>query len=239
MDTKLIVDPKIFQVLSALLSYPEQELLAALPELEASLPQDVLERLQPVFKHLRRDDDLIDLQEEYVATFDRRAAHSLHLFEHVHGESRDRGQAMVDLRLEYLRYGLEPGSAELPDYVPLFLEFLGQIPAEAAANLLGDAIHVLARLGGKLNESDSPYACIFAQLMLMTDVQPLELPEPSEGDLEETEITFGPNSDIMAPFVQGTANGAQAAAQPIVFHRPSSKAGKANKPAGDKNETVL
>jgi len=66
---------------------------------------------------------LIALQENYVATFDRMPSHSLHLFEHIHGESRDRGQAMVDLIEEYKRHGFEVISAELPDYIPCFWSF--------------------------------------------------------------------------------------------------------------------
>jgi nitrate reductase delta subunit len=78
--------------------------------------------LAPLLDELRSR-PLIELQENYVATFDRSPSHSLHLFEHVHGESRDRGQAMVDLMDEYRRDGFEPLETELPDYVPLFLEF--------------------------------------------------------------------------------------------------------------------
>lgn len=194
-DTPSVSAAPVYSVLSALLSYPEQDLLSALPELSALLPEDVRARLAPVFDHLRSTDDLIDLQEQYVATFDRRAAHSLHLFEHVHGESRDRGQAMVDLQNEYLKHGLAPSTSELPDYVPLFLEFLSQVPGAVADDLLGDAIHVLSRLGDKLAESGSPYACVIAQLRTMTDVEPEALPDPSEGALEETMITFGPQAE--------------------------------------------
>ncbi|MFV0284277.1 MAG: nitrate reductase molybdenum cofactor assembly chaperone [Castellaniella sp.] len=212
----------VFSVLSVLLSYPEQDWLDALPELHATLPAEVRTRLAPLFDFLDRQDDLIDLQEQYVATFDRRAIHSLHLFEHVHGESRDRGQAMVDLRNEYLKHGLEPATTELPDYVPLFLEFLGQIPTGAAEELLGDAIHVLARLGDKLTESDSPYACLFAQLRTMTDVQPEVLPDPPEGDMEETLITFGPQADGTEPLLMQRQGGGDGA-QPLVFHPPRSR----------------
>lgn len=194
-DTVLARRAPVFSVLSALLGYPEQAFIEALPELSEALPAEIRQVLAPVFEHLQGTTDLIDLQEHYVATFDRRAAHSLHLFEHVHGESRDRGQAMVDLQHEYLKHGLAPDTTELPDYVPLFLEFLGQIPPDAADALLGDAIHVLARLGDKLAESQSPYACIFVQLRSMTDVQPEALPEPPEGALEETMITFGAQAE--------------------------------------------
>ena len=70
--------------------------------------------------------DLYDLQERYVLLFDRTRSLSLHLFEHVHGESRDRGQAMVDLKALYERHGLHMSSSELPDHLPLFLEFLSR-----------------------------------------------------------------------------------------------------------------
>ena len=223
MDTLMNARPvSVYAVLSVLLGYPEQDWLDALPELSAALPPDARTRLAPLFDCLRQETDLIDLQERYVATFDRRPAHSLHLFEHVHGESRDRGQAMVDLRNEYLKHGLEPSTTELPDYVPLFLEFLGQIPADAAEELLGDAIHVLARLGDKLTEDASPYACVFAQLRTMTDVQPEVLPDPPEGDMEETLVTFGPEADGTEPLLMrrpGRADGAQ----PVVFHPPRSR----------------
>uniref|UniRef100_UPI003340E0B5 nitrate reductase molybdenum cofactor assembly chaperone n=1 Tax=Castellaniella defragrans TaxID=75697 RepID=UPI003340E0B5 len=213
----------VFSVLSALLAYPGQELIDALPAFSAALPPDARARLAPVFDFLASADDLIDLQEQYVATFDRRAMHSLHLFEHIHGESRDRGQAMVDLRAEYLRHGLEPSTTELPDYVPLFLEFLGQIDPDEAQALLGDAIHVLARLGDKLAESRSPYACIFAELRRHTDVEPEALPDPPEGDMEETMITFGPEADgTEPPIMRGSGN--SGGAQPVVFHPPRSRA---------------
>ncbi|MFT0532978.1 nitrate reductase molybdenum cofactor assembly chaperone [Castellaniella hirudinis] len=213
-------DSPIFSVLSVLLGYPEQDWLDALPDLADTLPAPVRPVIQPLLDYLRGFDDLIDLQEQYVATFDRRAAHSLHLFEHVHGESRDRGQAMVDLLHEYQKHGLEPATTELPDYVPLFLEFLGQIPPEAAQALLGDAIHVLARLGDKLAEADSPYACLFAQLRAMTDVQPEVLPDPPEGDMEETMVTFGPQADGTEPLLMRRPG----QGQPIVIHPPRVRA---------------
>src|SRR5690606_10247101 len=94
----------VYRVLSALLTYPDQALLAALPELQAGLSPAQRAQLAPLFEALSQADDLISVQEQYVATFDRRPSHSLHLFEHIHGQSRDRGQAMVDLRDEYLRH---------------------------------------------------------------------------------------------------------------------------------------
>lgn len=152
-----------YQVLSALLLYPEPELVAALPELATALDHTPRMRtaLRPLFDHLA-DKDMITLQQEYVQTFDRTPGHSLHLFEHIHGESRDRGQAMVDLMEEYKKHGLEMTGDELPDFVPLFLEYLSQQDSEdAAGRLLGDAVHVLAHVGRKLAANGSVYACLF------------------------------------------------------------------------------
>lgn len=138
----------IYRILSALLSYPEAELIEALPDIEVALddtPQ-IRIQLQPLIDHLRSH-DLIALQEAYVADFDRSRHNSLYLFEHIHGESRDRGDAQLDLLREYQRHGFEPddrpGSAcEMPDYLPLFLEFLSMLEADRAAQLLGDAVNV-------------------------------------------------------------------------------------------------
>src|SRR5690606_33547663 len=84
----------VYRVLSALLAYPDEALLQALPELQGYLDTPWRARLEPLFTALSQAEDLISAQEQYVATFDRRPAHSLHLFEHIHGQSRDRGQAM-------------------------------------------------------------------------------------------------------------------------------------------------
>src|SRR5680860_545673 len=152
-----------FQILSALLLYPEPALLENLPELEAELAKTPLMHapLRPLLAALAAD-DLIKLQERYVTTFDRTPSHSLHLFEHIHGESRDRGQAMVDLMEEYKKHGLDMTGEDLPDFVPLFLEFLSQLEdEEEATRLLSDAIHVLAYIGRKLAANGSPYAGVF------------------------------------------------------------------------------
>ncbi|WP_439669388.1 nitrate reductase molybdenum cofactor assembly chaperone [Cupriavidus necator] len=196
----------LYPILSALLGYPEQELLDALPEIDAALAEWPQARalLAPV-TGLLHSESLIALQENYVATFDRNPAHSLHLFEHVHGESRDRGQAMVDLIDEYRREGFEPAASELPDYVPLFLEFLGALVADGkearAEQLLGDAIHVLAAIGERLARNESPYAGVFAVLRTLTDVQPQPQQEPPVRDMDEALETFGPGADGVEPLL--------------------------------------
>lgn len=202
----------LYRLLSALLSYPEPELLGALGELEAALADDpdAEETLQPLIEYLATN-DLITVQENYVATFDRNRSHSLHLFEHVHGESRDRGQAMVDLLDTYRQYGFEPVVSELPDHVPLFLEFLGVIEPDEAQGLLDDAIHVLAAIGSRLARGDSPYACIFAVLRAQSRVIPREQTEAPVRDMDEAMETFGVSADGVEPLLRPfSGDGAQA-----------------------------
>lgn len=207
----------IFTVLSVLLEYPNAEQLTLLPTIRSELMKnDSFSLLIPLLDYLENEPDLITLQEDYVATFDRRSAHSLHLFEHIHGESRERGQAMVDLHEEYKSYGLALDTSELPDYIPLFLEFLAHIPESNAVALLGDAIHVLAKIGDKLNEADSPYACVFTILNELTPVEPQPLADAPEGDLEEAMVTFGPDMNGIDATLKSA--GFNAGSQPIHFY---------------------
>ncbi|MYM97985.1 nitrate reductase molybdenum cofactor assembly chaperone [Duganella vulcania] len=198
-----------YSVLSALLLYPEPELLAELPELEQRL-QDKLPQwhaaVAELLAYLRRT-PLIDLQLQYVTTFDRNPSHSLHLFEHIHGESRDRGQAMVDLMAEYSKHGLQMVGNDLPDYVPLFLEFLSQLESEQAERMLGDAIHVLAYIGRKLRANGSPYAGLFDLLQTLSPVAAEELSEPPVRDMDEALETFGPGADGIEPLLAPTLAG--------------------------------
>lgn len=206
---------KHYQVLSAVLLYPEPALIASVPELDALLADTPALRppLQPLFAYLQQE-DLITLQQNYVMTFDRNPSHSLHLFEHIHGESRDRGQAMVDLMEEYKKHGLEMSCDDLPDFVPLFLEFLSQLDAEEAARMLSDAIHVLAHIGRKLAANGSPYAGVFEVLQLLSPVLAEELSEPPVRDMDEALETFGPGVDGVEPLLKNLAGGPQ----PINFY---------------------
>jgi len=205
---------KHYRILSALLQYPEVDLVAALPELEAGLIPQMRVRVAPLLIHLA-ENDMIMLQQEYVQTFDRTPSHSLHLFEHIHGESRDRGQAMVDLMEEYKKHGLEMMGDELPDFVPLFLEFLSQLgDEEEAGRLLGDAVHVLAHLGRKLAANGSVYACVFDVLEALSPVPAEELSEPPVKDMDEALETFGPGADGVEPLLRPQAPGPQ----PINFY---------------------
>jgi len=198
---------KTFKVLSLLLGYPESDWLAALPELEDALMaesdfnREASAALAPLFTLLKQT-SLIELQENYVATFDRNPSHSLHLFEHIHGESRDRGSAMIDLLQEYWKHDFDASASELPDYVPLFLEFLSLLPTEEALALLGDAVHVLATIGRKLDANGSPYAHAFQLLTALSPVVAQELAEPPVRDMDEAMEMFGPSVDGVEPLLK-------------------------------------
>ena len=213
---------QIYRILSALLSYPQAELIAAIPEIEQALAQDpeFLEPLLPLLNYLKTS-NLIMLQENYVGTFDRTHSLSLHLFEHIHGESRDRGQAMVDLIEEYRRHGFEPEASELPDFVPLFLEFLSLLDEETSEKLLGDAIHVLAAIGMRLKRNDNPYNGIFMLLTTLTDVVPQEQGEPPVRDMDDAMETFGPGADGVEPLLKpnmASCSSTSAASKPVNFY---------------------
>jgi nitrate reductase delta subunit len=146
--------------------------------------------------------------------FDRSRTLSLNLFEHVHGESRARGQAMVDLLETYRAGGFEPVGSELPDHLPMLLEFLASRPLAEAREVLTDAAHILAVLRDRLDRRQSPYAAIFAALASLAAAQPgaealaeiAAQPEDDPEDLaaldatwEEAAVTFGPDPNAGCP----------------------------------------
>lgn len=158
------------KALSALLSYPTEELVRALPEIAQLFGQD--QRLSAKDRDALTDllaellsADLLDAQEHYVEVFDRGRATALHLFEHVHGESRDRGQAMVDLTQVYARAGFHLAAHELPDYLPAMLEFLSYCPETEVRDMLGDCAHILRTIGETLQTRQSRYSAVFGALL--------------------------------------------------------------------------
>jgi nitrate reductase delta subunit len=131
------------------------------------------------------------------------------LFEHVHGESRDRGQAMIDLKAQYEKAGLFLSAAELPDLLPLFLEFLSTLPAQEARDMLGQPAHILAAMAERLRKRGSPYEAVFRALVALAAAKPKEdevsallaLPDPDASDFvaldaawEDEQVTFGPGA---------------------------------------------
>lgn len=156
---------RVLRALSALLTYPRQDLLDALPELEEVLdaspvlPRGEKARLLALIAELSSG-ELLELEERYVGLFDRGRATSLHLFEHLHGESRDRGSAMVDLLQLYEAAGLELAPNELPDYLPALLEYLSCRTVAEARSTLEDCAHILRRIGEALASRGSRYAAV-------------------------------------------------------------------------------
>lgn len=158
------------KVIAHLLDYPTDDLKANVQELKQVLldsPALGFRLKAQLTTWLTRFEltDMMDLQELYGGLFDRGRATSLLLFEHVHGESRDRGQAMVDLMALYQSHGFEMNARELPDYIPMYLEYLSQRPREEAENGLLDVAHILALVGARLEERDSEYGLLFRALL--------------------------------------------------------------------------
>lgn len=197
-----------FKVLAALLDYPTEATRFALGEMRAILREegrlDPAAPLPAVIDRLAQG-DLLDHQAAWVELFDQTRSLSLHLFEHVHGDSRDRGQAMVDLSDVYARHGLALDTAELPDYLPLFLEFLSVIDEAEARELLGSAVHVVEALAERLEARGSDYAHVMsavAGLATGADVAlPLSTPEV-DGDIdaawEAEEVSFAAGAALSA-----------------------------------------
>lgn len=203
------IPSRTFKSLSALLMYPTAELVAALPDIEGAMAKegllndDTLQALRRLLTELETF-DLYDLQERYVELFDKTRRLSLHLFEHIHGESRDRGQAMVDLAAHYERGGLVLTANELPDHLPLFLEFLSTRPLDEARGLLSETAHILALLEERLAKRGSAYAAVFVAILsiigdvaVVSDLSGVVADESNDlaamdAAWEETAVSFGP-----------------------------------------------
>lgn len=163
---------KALVIISRLLEYPDAALWQHQQELYDELASSALlekdnARKLGGFVHALMQQDLLDAQAAYSELFDRGRATSLLLFEHVHGESRDRGQAMVDLMAQYEQHGLALDSRELPDHLPLYLEYLAQLPREEAIDGLQDIAPILALLHARLQQRESRYAVLFDVLIAL------------------------------------------------------------------------
>ena len=170
---------KTFKALGILLWYPSEEWLQGAEDLCDLIAQEELAHrdvttLRAFVAQLKAQ-DLFDAQEDYVDTFDRVRSLSLHLFEHVHGESRDRGQAMVDLAERYKEQGFALAKSELPDYLPVFLEYLSLLPPEEALEELSETAQILSALGKRLAERGSPYSAVFDCLTRLAGQEPVKV----------------------------------------------------------------
>jgi len=180
------------RVLAALLGYPQPALREHLYEVDALLAADgVLGARQragiaALVHHLQASDALA-AETEYVELFDRGRATSLYLFEHVHGDSRDRGPAMIDLGETYARAGLLLVEDELPDYLPAVLEFVSTQPPREARSFLGEMAHLLDAVHAALVQRASPYAAVLAALLELAGHQPqADAQAPPEPPLDES-----------------------------------------------------
>jgi len=205
---------KTLRVLSAVLSYPTEEIRQAADAMKAALAAEAVlaPRERAALERLVDDiaaGDLYDRQERWLLLFDRSRSLSLHLFEHVHGDSRDRGQAMVDLLQVYEQGGFTPVSRELPDFVPMFLEFASTRPPHDAIELIGEPAHIFAALRERLRKRGSPYEAAMAALVALSkarldretveallaepDIDPDDL-EALDAAWQEEEVRFGPGA---------------------------------------------
>jgi len=172
------------RVLAALLRYPDAELRSHLGEFDALLASDnVLSRSRRAeisqFVARLRQGDPIDMEMQYVEIFDRGRSTSLHLFEHVHADSRDRGPAMVDLGKMYADAGLHLHEGELPDYLPVIVEFASTQPQAQARAFLGEIAHLLNVIFSALQSKGRGYASVIGALMELAgrDVQSVAVPD--------------------------------------------------------------
>jgi nitrate reductase molybdenum cofactor assembly chaperone NarJ/NarW len=177
------------RALALLLGYPSQALRAHLPQLleaidsEAVVPAARRAELRALASELTRLDPL-EIEARYVETFDRGRATSLHLFEHVHGDSRDRGPAMIDLVQTYEKSGLHLAPEELPDHLCVVLEFASTQPPALARDFLGEMAHILTAIFSALLQRGSPYAAAVAAVLELAGQKvqavPIEADEPMD-----------------------------------------------------------
>lgn len=225
----------VLRALGALLTYPRPELIEALSDIDGVIAAwdgcepAARQRLADLITELRGT-DRYELEERYVEIFDRSRTTSMYLFEHVHGDSRERGPAMVDLKSLYERAGLSLASSELPDYLPAVLEYLSCRSLDEARDMLGDCAHVLRAIGQRLVARDSRYAAVFDVLLSIAAEQGLEWsvarPEPATG-ADERHVdeewmdapAFGGGSDA-APPCRSSSSGdnARRAAAEVPLH---------------------
>ncbi|WP_372526028.1 nitrate reductase molybdenum cofactor assembly chaperone [Piscinibacter sp.] len=216
------------RALARLLSYPDAELRSHLDALrdalrsERALSTRRLDELDALMRSLARADAL-DTEAAYVQLFDRGRATSLHLFEHVHGDSRDRGPAMIDLAQTYEKAGLFLAPGELPDYLPVVLEFVSTQPPREARAFLAEMAHIFNALFSALQQRDSAYASVVGALLELAGekAQAVKLPaeEPLDASWAEPVVFDGCSS-------RGQAKPDQPQAVHIV-RRPATPTGAA------------
>lgn len=158
------------RVLARLLQYPDSEVREHLREMRTALHgartvgRQRLAELDALIDGLLAH-SAIDTGADYVQLFDCGRATALHLFEHVHGDSRDRGPAMIDLAKTYEAAGLCLGEGELPDYLPVVLQYASTQPPAQARAFLAEMAHIFNAIFNALEKRESRYASVLGALI--------------------------------------------------------------------------
>ncbi len=182
---------KSLRVLAALLGYPDVRMRGHLTEMrdllrdEGTLSHTRRIELDALMDTLRRADPL-ESESAYVELFDRGRATSLHLFEHVHGDSRERGPALIDLGQTYEKAGLILAEGELPDYLPAVLEFVSTQPPPEARAFLGEMAHIFNAIFGALQQRDSAYASVLGALLELAGEKAKPVKPAADEPLDES-----------------------------------------------------
>lgn len=166
---------KTYKLLSLLLDYPDQTIEAVLPSVQEEIKKEnlihvELEQQLTCFLDNCASLSLSDWQMIYIQQFDCSRTVNLYLFDYVYGDSCQRSQAMTDLEAMYARAGWPMVSEELPDYLPLFLEYLSTLPSgREAVELLAPVGPVLAEMEERLTEENNFYRYLFRVLLGMAE----------------------------------------------------------------------
>lgn len=196
------------KALACLLLYPDEELLKSLPEIESTLRESAeldassKGQLKGLIEWIR-ETDMSSLQAAYVSTFDIGKHGSLNLFEHTQGDSRDRGHVMVELNRLYKEHGLELTTTELPDHLPVFLEFLAGLKREDAQLWLESVIGPIKKIDHELQLDASPWEAMTAALLdfagaereVVSERTPDEMIPTLDAEYYEAPVTFGGSVD--------------------------------------------
>lgn len=223
-NTPVVGASKTLRVLAHLLSYPDAELRVHLPELQAALHDERaltparLGEVDALITRLARRRPL-DVEADHVELFDRGRGTALHLFEHVHGDSRDRGPAMVDLCQTYEAAGLFLAPGELPDHLTVVLQYASTQPPAQARAFLGEIAHILQAIFSALLQREAAHACVLAALLDLAGEKAQAVAVAPEPELDES---WAEPMAFDGCSTQGQARPGQP--QPIQIVRPSPSA---------------
>lgn len=173
-----MINLQTYKIFSLFLSYPDTKLKNSIDLVmdilknEKILSENDIMQINKFIFYIKKN-DLLYLQETYVSIFDRQKHFSLYLFEHIHGDSKERGMAMIDLNNLYKKSNFEISQQnELPDFIPVFLEYLSLIDKEKASYLIGEIINIITTLHLRLRMIDHPYHIIFSILESLSKIKP-------------------------------------------------------------------